>query len=78
MWNEALQLHAAGCLEQNYSVSLKPGRELRPQVVYIRRGDHPIGLAMSLREWTREITDPGDDVGSRLQCQLRDVGVALR
>jgi hypothetical protein len=35
MWNEALELHAPGCLEENYSVSVEPGLKLGPQIVNI-------------------------------------------
>src|ERR1700693_4605355 len=61
MWNKALQLNAARRLEQNNSVALEPALELRPQIL-------DIGSRRA---------DPRTNVGTRSQCETRDLGMTL-
>src|SRR5258705_1654047 len=76
MWNESLELHTARRLEQNNSVTLEPGLELRPEIFDARRGAHSPALVVFL-ERGRELSDAGDDICARCQCETRDIGVAL-
>src|SRR5688500_4206303 len=74
---QPLELHAAGSLEENYSVSLEPALQLRPQILNIGRCDHSIRFTLSCAKRRSEFTDPGNDVCSRFQGERGDVSVAL-
>src|SRR5207248_7999913 len=52
------------------------GLKLRPEIFDIRRGDHAFPLIL-LFERGGELTNSGDDVGARRQCETGDVGVTL-
>ena len=76
MWNESLELHSARRLEQNNSVTLESGLELRPEIFDIRCGDHSLPRILFL-ERRRELSDSGDDVHTRRQCETSDVRMTL-
>lgn len=76
MWNKALELNTARCLEQNNSVALQPGLKLRPEVFDIRCSDHSVTLLVFL-ERGRELANSGDDIGARCQRETSDVGMTL-
>src|SRR5215210_5143558 len=76
MWNESLELHSTRRLEQNYSVTLESGLELRPEVFDIRCGYHSLALALLL-ERRHKLSNAGDDVGTRRQRETSDVRMTL-
>src|SRR2546423_3895685 len=76
MWNKALQLNAARRLEQDNSIALKPALKLRPQILDVGSGDHALAI-LPLLERGGELADPRNDVGTRSQCETRDVGMTL-
>ena len=76
MWNKALQLNAARRLEQNNSVALESALELRPQVVDVGSGDDALAIFPFLERGSK-LADPRHDVGTRSQCENRDVGMTL-
>ena len=77
MWNEALELNSARCLEQNNRIALEPGLKLRPEIFDIRSGDHSPTLVPFL-ERRRELSNAGNDVGAGCQRETRDIGMTLR
>ena len=76
MWNESLELHTARRLEQNNSVTLEPGLELRPEIFDIRRRNHSRALVLPF-ERGRELTDAGHNVRAGCQRETSDVGMTL-
>ena len=77
MWNEALELNSARCLEQNNRIALQPGLELRPEIFDIRSGYHAPALVLLL-ERRRELSNTGDNVGPGCQRETSDIGMTLR
>ena len=77
MWNKTLQLHAPRRFEQNNSVTLEPALELRPQVVDVGSGDDALALFLFLERGC-ELANPRHDIGTRCQCETRDISMTLR